>query len=648
MAEKVSHYKTSSTIDAQAEVKLDPIVQFCKESWEDWDNHWGSKFSEFDSHYDRWIGKPPQRNEDWQAQFHKKLTWQAEKVLVARFHSALFPISAPIATDATEVTDELQGILSTSIVSHWFKIGKFSKEFLSGMRSAAIYGTGVFEDDWYQRVEKVYEKEEMEIPDYRPMVDEQRQPLLDEDGNVMSQEIGKKKVLREQAKNKVVEDRYRVRKANIYAWRIHPNKKSDDDDYPVMKQEFVTYDTLVERQSELQRYGIEKFTNMDKIEKDKTEVDKKSYDRIQKDSGFVDKKNSELELLHYWGKYGENKARWITIVNRKFLLQDIDNPNWHKKSPLTHIVWTEDERESYYGIGLAKIGGVAEDRANNNINIRIDERKKNIKGGGWYNALDKKIKKSQLMKNIPGLYKSCTDVNNAVRPDIVIPSTPDDYKEEEVSVNDHREITGATSSLMPTESKKNLPDTLGATQLVLGQSVQRLRPDLAMMEFMGIRRIANRAFLATRQFMSRTESIELIASEDQKRQMNLVKIYQLTPEKIMGQANFHCTGLSESIDKAQNIDKLLKYAEVTGKIPAMQNITNYQGIAKRVALWLGFENLEDLILLNPANPLAPQPQPQGVPGQMPGMPGQGIPGQPQAGGGLPPEILQSIAQQIGR
>ena len=643
--EKVSHYKTSSTVDTQAEVKLDPIVQFCKESWEDWDNHWGSKFSEFDSHYDRWIGKPPQRDEEWQAQFHKKLTWQAEKVLVARFHSALFPISAPIATDATEVTDELQGILSTSIVSHWFKIGKFSKEFLSGMRSAAIYGTGMFEDDWYQRVEKVYEKEEMEIPDYRPMVNEQKQPILDEDGNIMSQEIGKKKILREQAKNKVVEDRYRLRKANIYAWRIHPNKKSDDDDYPVMKQEFVTYDTLVERQSELQRYGIEKFSNMDKIEKDKTEVDKESYDRIKKDSGFTDKKNPELELLHYWGKYGENKARWITIVNRKFLLQDIDNPNWHKKSPLTHIVWTEDERESYYGIGLAKIGDAAEDRANNNVNIRIDERKKNIKGGGWYNAMDKKIKKSQLMKNIPGLYKSCTDVNNAVRPDIVIPSTPDDYKEEEVSVNDHREMTGATSSLMPTESKKNLPNTLGATQLVLGQSVQRLRPDLAMMEFMGIRRIANRAFLATRQFMSQTESIELIASEDQKRQMNLVKIYQLTPEKIMGQANFHCTGLSESIDKAQNIDKLIKYAEVTGKIPAMQAITNYQGIGKRIALYLGFEEVEDIVKVDPIDPLAPQPQPQGVPGQMPG---QGIPGQPQAGGGLPPEILQRIAQQIGR
>jgi len=660
--QKVPHYRVdNSSGDKQPGELIDPCVKFVVDEWESYDSFWSSKFSEFDKYYDRWIGKPPKRDEDWQSNFHKRLTWQAEKVLVSRFHSNLFPTSAPIETEAVEVQDEMQRILAKSVVSHWFKIGRFSKEFLSSMRSAAIYGTGLFEDDWFVRKEEITEKIEKQIPDYRQLVDAAGKKVEDEEGNIRVEEIGKKTILTEQARMKVVEDRYRVRKANLFAWRVHPNKLSDEDDLPAIKQEFITYDQLVDRQAEADKYGFSKFENMDLIEQDKSSNKSDEAKRLQKDGEYVDLKNPRIELLHYWGMYADEKdgkklpkkPMWIVVANRKYILIKRNNPYWHKHPPLFHIVWTEDERPSYYGIGIAQIGADAEDRANTWINIRTDIKRKNIRGSGWYNSLDKKIRKSQLTSNTPGLMRACSDVNAAVRMDTPVPTDPTDYTEEQTATNDFREITAASSSLLPTENKSNEPDTLGGMQQNLSQAASRLKPDLSMMELMGIRIMANRAFLLSRQFMSKDETIELIASEDKLKQLGVNKIYQMSPKELMGGVNFFCTGLSESIDKNQNIDKLLKYAEMTAKIPAMQQTTNYQAIAKRIALWLGFEDVESFI-----NPM----QPAGVPGAYPmqgapqlpqpppiGLPQQGLPSaspQPQLGGGLPPQLLALIAQRM--
>lgn len=652
------HYDTKGATDGTPDKELNPCVKYVTESWDSWDFHWGTKLAEFETFYDRWWGKPPKRDKEWQAQFHKKLTWQAEKTLVARFHSALFPTSAPIETDATEVRDELQAILAKSLVAHWFKIGMFSKEFLSSMRSAAIYGTGFLEDDWYIRTEPVSERVDKEVDDYRPMVDaETGANVLDENDNVRSTKYGTKSIQTVESKTKVVEDRYRVRKANIYAWRIHPNKLSDDDDLPVIKQEFVTYGDLEEREREAQKLGYQSFENMEDIRKDKYKAKEEDKKRLMKDGIFYDEKNPSIELLHYWGYYkdeedkkAEKKSMWITIVNRRHILRKWDNPRWDKKSPLFHIIWTEDEKPSYYGIGLAQTGGDSEDRANNVINTRTDIKKKISRGGGWYNSADKKIKKKHLTSNVPGLWRPCTDTARAAVPDIPIPLTPDDYKEEETAVNDHREVTGATTSLNPAADKKQMHDTLGGMQLMLSQSIQKLRPDLAMMEMMGIRRAANRAFLMTRQNVTKPMMIELVASQEDKQKLGLVdSIYELSPRQIIGKVNFYCTGLSESIEKGQNIDKLMKFAEMTAKIPPLQMITNYQGIAKRIGLWLGFEDIQEFIKMNPFDPLAAQPQqPQGAPGQQgqPGQPGQ----QPQGGGngGLPPQVLAQIASRMGQ
>jgi len=663
---KVSHYKTDHPIDAKQKEQIDPCVKFVVDEWESYDSFWSSKFNDFEKYYDRWMGKPPKRDEDWQSNFHKRLTWQAEKVLVSRFHSNLFPTSAPIETEAVEVQDERQRILAKSITAHWFKVGKFSKEFLSGMRSAAIYGTGLFEDDWYVRKETVIEKAEKQIPDYRPLVDVNGNKIEDESGNIKVEEIGKKTILTEQSKVKIVEDRYRVRKANIFSWRVHPNKLSDEDDLPAIKQEFVTYDDLLDRQEEADKYGFAKFENMDLIEQSKSSAKEDDAKRLQKDGEYIDLKNPRIELLHFWGMYADKKngkplpkkPMWIVVANRKYILIKRDNPYWHQRPPLFHIIWTEDEKPSYYGIGIAQIGADAEDRANTWINIRTDIKKKNIRGTGWYNSLDKKIKKSQLTSNTPGLMRACSDVNAAVKMDNPVPTDPTDYTEEQTATNDFREITAASSSLLPTENKKNEPDTLGGMQQNLSQAVSRLKPDLSMMEIMGIRVMANRAFLLSRQFMSREETIELVASEDKLKQLGVDKIYKMTPKELIGSAHFVCTGLSESIDKNQNIDKLIKYAEMTSKIPEMRQITNYQAIAKRIALWLGFEDVDSFI--NPVQPVA-LPGSPATPG-MPQLPGNQarlpqpavnqpprlpMPSpQPQQRGGLPPQLSALIAQRM--
>lgn len=669
---KNSHYSREVySPDKSKKVEIDPCAKFVSDEWDAYDDFWADRFNKFEKYYDRWIGKPPARAEDWQSQFHKRLTWQAEKALVARFHSALFPVSAPIDTEATQTPNELGRILAKSLVSHWFKIGRFSKEFLSGMRSAAIYGTGLFEDDWYLRKEQITEKVEKSIPDFRSLVDGQGNKITDEEGNIKVEQIGQKTVLEEQKRLKIVEDRYRVRKANIFAWRVHPNKLDDDDDYPAIKQEFVTFDTLLERQAEAEKYGFTKFDNMSELESSEFKVKEEDANRLQKDGEYIDTKNPRIELLSFWGLYSENekeakKPMWIIVANRRWVLRKQENPNWHKKPPLFHIVWTEDEKPSYYGIGIAEVGADAEDRANTIINIRTDIKKKNLRSGGWYNANDKKIKKTDLQKNIPGLMRPCSDPNNAIRYDVPPPLLPEDYKEEEAATNDHREITGASSSFLPVEDKKNQPDTLGGMQQNLGQASIRLKPDLSMMEIMGIRRMADRALIMSRQYMTQNETVEILASEDQRKQLQIDKFYTMTPKELMGSIKFFATGLSESLDKFQNIDKLIKFADMTSKIPAMQQTVNYQAIAKKVALWLGFEDVDEFLTpVMPAMPQAGQMPAQGIPGATRAIPAamgqatpnlpmlrqqmpQGVQGMPQQGRGLPPQLIQAIVQNMIR
>ena len=647
---KKVHYSKDIPSGNKSKEEVSPCVKFVVDSWEDWSNHWANKMQDFEEYYNRWIGTPPQRDEDWQSQFHKRLTWQAEKALVSRLHGALFPNSAPIDTTRTETNDELQAIMGKSIVSHWFKVGEVSKEFLSSMRSSGIYGTGLFEDDWYIRKEMISEKTETMIPDYRPMVDEEGKSILDEEGRVKSQQIGLKPYSKTDQKLKVVEDRYRVRKANIFSWRIHPNKLTDEDDYPAIKQEFITYDTLLERQEELEKYGITTFDSMEDIKNDKFKIDEKDIQRANKDGDYVDEKNPRLEILNYWGLYSEkegdegykkgNKKRpvWIMVVNRKYKIKLIDNPYWHKKPPLFHIVWTEDEKPSYYGIGLAQIGKDSEDRANNVVNVRTDIKRKTTRGTGWYNKNDPKILVSELSSNIPGLMRQCSDVNNAVKYDVMPGPDVTDYKEEEIAVNDHREITGATTSLLPTADKNQQHKTLGGMEILVGQGLQRLKPDLQNMELMGVRKIANRAFLLTRQFFTQPQAIELIAPEDKLKQLNLSKIYKLSPREVMGSVNFFCTGLSEAMDKSQNIDKLLKYTEITGKIPQMAQIVNYTEIAKQIATWLGFEDVEKFVNMNFVAPMPQPPTPQPpVQQQMP---------QPPMGPPMPPPGMARPPQQM--
>jgi len=87
---KTPHYKVDDYKPENQKEQIDPTVKFVVDSWESWDNFWSAKFSLFEKLYDRWRGKAPKRGEDWQSNFHKRLTWQAEKTLVPRFHSHCF------------------------------------------------------------------------------------------------------------------------------------------------------------------------------------------------------------------------------------------------------------------------------------------------------------------------------------------------------------------------------------------------------------------------------------------------------------------------------------------------------------------------------------------------------------------------------
>src|SRR3990167_7624599 len=120
---KTPHYRVDNyNPNDNKLIELNPIVKDIVDMWEEWDNFWSDKFNKFEDYYKRWKDKPPKRDEDWQSQFQKRLSWQAVATLVARFHSILFPISSPIEAEATETQDEGYRIIAKSIVIHWFKL----------------------------------------------------------------------------------------------------------------------------------------------------------------------------------------------------------------------------------------------------------------------------------------------------------------------------------------------------------------------------------------------------------------------------------------------------------------------------------------------------------------------------------------------
>lgn len=671
MANK-SHYDKNfpDSKPVEKEFEVNPCVKYVSKCWEDWDAHWAGKMQSFEDLYDRWKGKKPKRDEDWQSDFNKRLSWQGEKTLVPRYHSVLFPISAPIDVAGSNEHGEFSGIIAKSMVAHWFKLGEFSKEGLSIIRGSYIYGTGLWEDDWYVRVERKITRVSKDTPDYRPMVDDSGNKILDEKGNVRTTEYGKKTKIVEENKYEIVEDRYRVRKANIFAWRIHPNKLDDDDDWPVIKQEFVTFETLEERQRELAKYDITAFENMNEIKKDVYKVEDKDLKRQMKDGSIEKTKEKLIEVLHYWGLYGDTsknettgeyedtasnkKPMWIMVANRKFQLKKIENPYWHKKPPLRRTVWTEDEKPSYYGISGIEIGQEAEDRANTVVNIRTDVKKKNLRSGGWYNALDKKIKKKQLIANVPGLLRACSDVNNAVRFDNPPPLMPEDYKEEETAVSDFKEVTGTPNALDPSGDISKEHRTLGGVQLLASQAAQRLKADLMMMDMMLVRAMANRAFLLSRQFYTKPQAIELLAPENVIKQLGINKLYTISPSQLMEGVKFYGTGLSESLEKAQNIDKAVKFLEVLSKVNPQHPFNNY--LIKRIAIWLGFEDAEEYFSINNMQPEIiqsqgmtgmPLPQGQPMPPQgSPQLPSRPMPSPPPPPPGMPPQVAQQMIQRI--
>ena len=85
--------------------------------------------------------------------------------------------------------------------------------------------------------------------------------------------------------------------------------------------------------------------------------------------------------------------------------------------------------------------------------------------------------------------------------------------------------------------------------------------------------------------------------------------------------------------------------QATAKIQPAQEIMNYAEMIKRIALWLGLEDVEKFVQMNPLQGLMGQQQPQVQPQQA--MSPQGT---PQAGGngggGLSPQVIAGIAQRM--
>jgi hypothetical protein len=204
----------------------------------------------------------------------------------------------------------------------------------------------------------------------------------------------------------------------------------------------------------------------------------------------------------------------------------------------------------------------------------------------------------------PGKVTICSDVMASVKWLEVPNVTAEAYKEEELCKTDFRESTGATSSMMPSDSVDDQHKTAMGIQLMQGAAGMRFRPVLKNIEADGIQATAQFFFSNARQFMTIPEWIQIVGEEGQKYNV------RVSPEQIQSKVFFIPTGLSETVNKETQIANLMRFRELAVNDPTI----NRSDLNRRIGELMGFKDLDKLVIKQ--QPMVQGPQQLGGDEQM--------------------------------
>lgn len=564
--------KTSKTAEK------DKMVDYVVTEFERYERAHSDRFEKARAVYKDWLGEPTVRDETWQNQVHVPVTFEAEQTVSPRIFAALFPSEAPIELKAEGETPEESAIGIKSLLQHHFRLSDVDIKGNSSISQTSLLGTGYLYAPW-----KYCKKWQVD-----PQTGERYMAVVD--------------------------NRPDCEVVDFFELYPHPAKIYVDDELPLIRRRFCDAEYL-KKMANMPQF---KFQNLADALNSPPSKGVASSILDEKGQKMELKDREEYELLEYWGGWDESYVKddgkvatraavpyWIMVINRTVKVRAVPNPYNHQKPPFIKTNLYGDLKKSWFGIGMGQVGKPTQDRLNKIVNQRLDNVDLVLNKQGVYNGNDPLINTRKLRVSKPGQFHKVSDINTSIdfldTPDV----TASSYKEEEIAKQDYRESTGASAPLMPAD--KGQHRTASGMNLLQSAAGARFKPILRKMEVDLIRGLGMIYLSNLQQFMAVPELVQMVGEDK--------KLIRITPEAIQAKTHFLPSGLSEMMNKEQQIGQYMRFKEISMNDPTI----NRAVINKRIAKLMGLEDLDELIIDQSGN---------------------------REQGGLPPDVQERIKQRL--
>jgi hypothetical protein len=289
---------------------------------------------------------------------------------------------------------------------------------------------------------------------------------------------------------------------------------------------------------------------------------------------------------------GIKEESYIAIINRKTLVHADGNPFHHQKRPIVRSVLFTVPKE-WFGIGLVEpvipliheLNTLRRQRLDN-INLAINRM--------WSVNAYADIDLGTLVSTPGGIVlrgDNPTDIVALESPNV----TDQNYNEAAIVQNDIESVT-APKSIQGAPDSGKLGRTARGAQLIIGQALEKFGTAVKLLEETAIKRVLRMFHQLNLQFISNDEvfmETGLYGSIfDQK----------VTPEMIRAEVNFQMKGISEMVDKESQVNRIMSFMGIFGKVLAPESIST---MAKKAWGLMGFN--EDEVNIVAVQPMPPEP-----------------------------------------
>jgi len=283
------------------------------------------KFNDFDFIYHSKLKK---FDPNVQSKVFNPILWSFIETIVTRL-MAKTPV---ISYKPRENSDDIQAKIMSDLFRYWFdKSGAYSK-VIAWIKDALVYGTGIIKMDWLTKPPRM-------VKSY--VLDENGEPMVDEDSTYMTQEIP------------VIDyDDPRTKNVNIYDFFFDPAGDDIDSCSWVGYQYIANIDELEAENASAKELGkaLYNVSALKRLRSNKTNSEDQYNDQRRSATGMSIQTEDDktIDKCKIWEMWEDDH---LTIVgDESEVLYNGDNPYWHGKKPFIKLVDSIVSQE-FYGKG---------------------------------------------------------------------------------------------------------------------------------------------------------------------------------------------------------------------------------------------------------------------------------------------------------